>query len=140
MRVDAEKLGPSITKGGDVRITASGRFLRKWKLDELPQLVNVLAGQMSFVGPRPEVPRYVALYTEDQHRVLELKPGITDLATLKFRNEEELLAQTGDPELFYREHCIPTKIRLNMEYAAHASFFTDLRLIFSTLFAIINGE
>jgi lipopolysaccharide/colanic/teichoic acid biosynthesis glycosyltransferase len=138
MRVDADKLGPRITKDGDVRVTAAGRFLRKWKLDELPQLVNVLCGEMSLVGPRPEVPRYVALYSDRQRRVLTLRPGITDLATLEFRNEEELLAKAEDPERFYREHCIPRKVELNLQYAARASLLADLRLIYATVIAIIR--
>ena len=138
MRVNADKLGPSITKNGDARITPVGRVLRKWKLDELPQFINVLWGDMSFVGPRPEVPRYVALYSDEQLRVLALRPGITDLATLEFRNEEELLAKAEDPEKYYREYCIPRKIELNLQYAARASLLTDLRLICATVVAIIR--
>lgn len=140
MRMETEKMGASVTKAGDSRITPIGRWLRKWKLDELPQLFNVLGGDMSFVGPRPEVPRYVALYTPDQRRVLELRPGITDLATLKFRHEEEMLARAADPERFYREECIPRKIALNLEYADRASLVDDLALIFRTLLAIFHRE
>lgn len=139
MRVGAEKMGPSITSAGDARVTPLGRILRQWKLDELPQLLNVLKGDMSFVGPRPEVPRYVALYTGEQRRVLDLRPGITDLATLEFRNEEALLAEAPDPERFYREQCLPRKIALNLEYAARASLGADIRLIFRTLAAIVKS-
>src|SRR5438105_5045415 len=119
MVVNAEKLGPSITKEKDPRITRIGGFLRKTKLDELPQLWNVLVGEMSLVGPRPEVPQYVALYSEGQREVLNWKPGITDLATMVFRDEEMLL-QGAEPEPFYIEHCLPKKIELNRQYAARA--------------------
>ena len=105
MVVNAEKLGLSVTKDGDPRITRMGRLLRKTKLDELPQLWNVLVGEMSFVGPRPEVQRYVDRYSAEQRQILELKPGITDLATLEFRNEEELLATASDTEKLYLEYC-----------------------------------
>jgi lipopolysaccharide/colanic/teichoic acid biosynthesis glycosyltransferase len=130
---NAERLGPGITKDGDPRITRIGRFLRKTKLDELPQLWNVLVGEMSFVGPRPEVPRYVAHYTEEQRRVLELKPGITDLATLEFRNEEQLLSTAADTERFYLEYCIPRKIELNLAYARQATPWRDIIVIFRTV-------
>lgn len=139
MRLNAEKQGPSITKAGDSRVTKLGALLRKWKLDELPQLLNVFRGHMAIVGPRPEVPRYVALYTEEQRRVLALRPGITDLATLRFRNEEAMLAKAEDPEIFYREYCIPKKIALNLEYAERARLVTDIALIFATLAAIFTG-
>jgi lipopolysaccharide/colanic/teichoic acid biosynthesis glycosyltransferase len=133
MVVNAEKLGLSVTKVGDPRITRVGRFMRKTKLDELPQLWNVLVDDMSFVGPRPEVPRYVAHYTVEQRRVLALKPGITDLATLEFRNEEELLRAAGDTEKFYLEYCVPRKIELNLAYARQASLWGDVKIIFRTL-------
>jgi lipopolysaccharide/colanic/teichoic acid biosynthesis glycosyltransferase len=133
MVVGADKLGPAITKNGDQRITAVGRWLRKTKLDELPQLVNVLRGEMSFVGPRPEVPRYVERYTPGQRRVLELKPGITDLATLEFRNEEDLLRQAEDMEAFYVSHCVPRKIELNLRYAERANVWEDTKIIWRTL-------
>jgi lipopolysaccharide/colanic/teichoic acid biosynthesis glycosyltransferase len=139
MRLNAEKEGPSITKAGDSRVTKLGAVLRKWKLDELPQLFNVFCGEMAIVGPRPEVPCYVALYTEEQRRVLALRPGITDLATLRFRNEEAMLAKAENPEAFYREYCIPKKIALNLEYAKRARLVTDIALIFATLAAIFTG-
>lgn len=134
MVVDADKLGLSVTRDGDPRITAIGRLLRKTKLDELPQLWNVFKGEMSFVGPRPEVPRYVQCYTQAQKLVLQLKPGITDLATLAFRNEEELLRNVADTEAFYLEHCVPRKIALNLAYSAGASLWEDTKIIIRTLF------
>ncbi len=138
MVVGAEKIGMSVTKDGDPRITSAGRVLRKTKLDELPQLLNVIAGEMSLVGPRPEVPRYVEKYSDTQREVLELKPGITDLATLEFRNEEDLLKRADDVERFYVDYCIPTKIALNLQYARRSSFCSDLRLIFETVFPALH--
>lgn len=140
MSVGAHIDGPSITKRGDARITPIGRILRSAKLDELPQLFNVLTGEMSFVGPRPEVPRYVALYTPEQRRVLELKPGITDLASIQFRNEETLLEAAPNTEQFYCEVCIPRKIELNLRYAATASVISDIKLIMETLRTIIRPQ
>jgi lipopolysaccharide/colanic/teichoic acid biosynthesis glycosyltransferase len=139
MRVNAESLGPSVTKSGDPRVTPVGRLLRKWKLDELPQLLNVLAGDMSFVGPRPEVPKYVALYSSEQRQVLSLRPGITDVASLEFRHEEELLAQAPDPDQYYRTVCIAKKIELNLRYAKEASLGADIVVIFRTIAAIFRG-
>lgn len=133
MVVDAEKLGGQLTPTSDPRITPIGRFLRKYKLDELPQLLNVLIGQMSFVGPRPEVQRYVDLYTEEQKRVLELQPGITDLASIRYRDEGAILAKASDPHQFYIDVVMPDKIRLNMEYAAKANVFTDTVIIMQTV-------
>lgn len=134
MVVNAEQFGLSVTRDGDPRITRIGRFLRRTKLDELPQLWNVLVGDMSLVGPRPEVPRYVAKYTADQRRVLALKPGITDLATIEFRNEGELLGATANTEEFYLEVCIPRKIELNLTYAQKANVWEDFKIILRTLF------
>ena len=134
MVVGAEKRGPSVTKAGDQRVTAVGRILRKTKLDELPQLWNVLRGEMSFVGPRPEVPRYVARYTPEQRQVLNLTPGVTDLATLEFRHEEELLQDVPDTEKFYVEYCLPRKVELNLEYNRHANLWQDTRIILRSLF------
>ena len=133
MVLNAEKLGLSVTRDGDPRVTLVGRWLRKTKLDELPQLWNVLRGDMSLVGPRPEVPQYVNAYTEGQKRVLELKPGITDLATLEFRNEEELLRTAPDAERFYLEVCVPRKIELNLAYASNATVWRDVQIILQTL-------
>ncbi len=133
---DAEKLGRQLTVGADTRITPIGHWLRKTKLDELPQLFNVLFGEMSFVGPRPEVPNYVHLYSEEQKQVLKLKPGITDLASIQFRDESELLSQSSDPEKTYIEEIMPEKIRINLEYAKKANVFTDLNVILKTLFRV----
>jgi lipopolysaccharide/colanic/teichoic acid biosynthesis glycosyltransferase len=140
MLVNAEKMGLSVTKDGDPRITKVGRFLRKTKLDELPQLWNVLQGDMSFVGPRPEVPCYVEKYTTGQKRVLELRPGITDLATLEFRNEEELLRTAADTEKFYLEYCVPRKIELNLAYAKTANVWEDVKIILRTLLPLGAGS
>lgn len=139
MVVNAEKLGLGVTRDGDPRITAVGRILRKCKLDELPQLWNVLVGDMSFVGPRPEIPRYVAHYTDAQKAVLALKPGITDLATLEFRNEEELLRTAADTEKFYVEYCVPRKIKLNLAYADTANVWEDVKIILRTLLLLLLG-
>ena len=137
MVVDADKKGLSITVGRDSRITRVGAFLRKTKLDELAQLLNVLAGQMSFVGPRPEVPRYVELYTPYQRQVLLVRPGITDYASIAYRNENDLLAGADDPERMYIETIMPDKIELNMKYLREISPLTDVRLILRTVLAVI---
>jgi lipopolysaccharide/colanic/teichoic acid biosynthesis glycosyltransferase len=129
----AEKSGPSVTKNGDARVTRIGRILRKAKLDELPQLWNVLKGDMSLVGPRPEVLRYVRHYTAEQRAILQHKPGITDLASLCFRDEEALLANAVDVEEFYVRHCIPRKLRLNQEYAERANLLSDTWIILQTV-------
>ena len=133
MIVTAEQHGPGVTRDGDARITRLGRWLRKTKLDELPQLWNVLVGDMSFVGPRPELPRYVARYTAAQREILRFKPGITDLATLAFRKEEDFLAAAADVESFYLEHCVARKIELNLRYQAHANLWRDTGIILRTL-------
>ncbi len=133
MVVGADKAGPAVTKDGDARITAVGRLLRRTKLDEFPQLWNVLKGDMSFVGPRPEVPRYVERYTPEQRRILNYRPGITDLATLVFRDEETLLRNAANVEEFYVEHCIPRKFKLNQEYARRANLLEDVMIILETL-------
>jgi lipopolysaccharide/colanic/teichoic acid biosynthesis glycosyltransferase len=133
MVVNAEKLGLAVTQGKDPRITRVGRFLRRTKLDELPQLWNVFVGNMSLVGPRPEVPRYVAIYTPEQREILRLKPGITDLASLVFRDEESLLHGAKDVEQFYIEYCLPKKIELNKVYAQRAGLFQDVRIILLTV-------
>ena len=138
MVVDADKKGLSITVGRDSRITRVGAFLRKTKLDELAQLLNVLCGQMSFVGPRPEVPRYVELYTPYQRQVLLVRPGITDYASIAYRNENDLLAGADDPEKMYIETIMPDKIELNMKYLREISPLADLRLILSTIGAVLR--
>jgi lipopolysaccharide/colanic/teichoic acid biosynthesis glycosyltransferase len=125
--------GRDLTVGEDSRITAIGRVLRKFKLDEFPQLWNVLRGEMSFVGPRPEIVKYVSLYTEAQRKVLGLRPGITDPASFAFFDESELLGRAADPERFYREQLMAEKIRINLEYAARANYGTDILLIVATV-------
>jgi len=132
--------GAAITVGADPRITRSGRVLRATKLDELPQLWDVLRGAMSLVGPRPELPIYVALYPDDlRDRVLAVRPGITDPASLAFSHEAELLAAAADPEREYREVILPAKLHLSAAYAAQASLATDLRLIALTLARVLRG-
>jgi len=140
MVVDADKIGRAITVGEDPRITRSGVLLRKYKLDELPQLINVVKGQMSLVGPRPEVPRYVNMYTPEQRAVLEIMPGITDPASIKYRNENELLAAATDadgievdPEYIYVHEIMPDKIKINLDYAARANVFSDFGIIIRTI-------
>ena len=138
MVVGAEKQGAMITISADRRITRSGRLLRKYKLDELPQLLNVIQGQMSLVGPRPEVLRYVECYTPDQRRILMLKPGITSPASIAFRNESELLGQQEDPEEYYRVELAPAKIREDLNYARSATVFSDCLMIAKTFFRIFS--
>jgi lipopolysaccharide/colanic/teichoic acid biosynthesis glycosyltransferase len=134
MVTNAEQLGSSLTAAGDCRITRVGRFLRRTKLDELPQLWNVLVGDMSFVGPRPEVPRYIACYTAEQRRVLSLKPGITDLATILYRDEEQLLGNVSNVEQTYLDAILPRKIEINLAYARQACLWEDTKIILRTLF------
>ncbi|WP_257313155.1 sugar transferase [Geothrix fuzhouensis] len=133
MVVGADRIGRSLTVGGDPRVTRVGAYLRRWKLDELPQLLNVVTGEMGFVGPRPEVPRYVALYTETQRRVLDLRPGITDLASIAYRNESDLLDGHEDPEAHYIRTILPDKIRINLDYAAKAGVWRNFKVILATL-------
>lgn len=137
MVVDAEKMGRQITVGNDNRITKIGGFLRKYKLDELPQLINVFKGDMSLVGPRPEVPRYVEMYNEEQRKVLDVKPGITDLASIRYRDENELLGQAENPDEFYINTIMPDKLALNLEYIRKSNVFLDIYIIFSTIFKCI---
>lgn len=137
MRADATSSGLPLTVGADPRITRVGRLLRRTKLDELPQLIDVLAGTMSLVGPRPEVPRYVALYTEAVRRqVLSVRPGITDPASITYRDENALLASAADPERVYVEQVLPAKLRAALDYVEHRSLRGDLRLIGATLRAV----
>lgn len=138
MRVGSDKKGLITVGGRDPRVTRSGYYIRKYKLDELPQLINVFIGDMSLVGPRPEVRKYVDLYTPEQMHVLDVRPGITDLASIRYRNENELLEQADDPEKFYREVVMQDKLRINMEYVANHSFWYDIRLIFRTFWTIIT--
>lgn len=135
---DAHSRGPQLTVGNDTRVTAAGRFLRKYKLDELPQLIDVLVGDMSMVGPRPEVPQYVTLYSRAQREVLGLTPGITDPASIEFRREEEILGRATDPERHYVEVVMPRKIELNLEYGRHATVWSDLGMMIRTLSVIFR--
>ena len=130
---DAEKRGLPLTVGSDPRVTRIGAWMRRLKLDELPQLFNVLLGDMSLVGPRPDVPRYVALYRAPERRVLELVPGMTDEASIRYLGESTLLAASPDPEPHYLEVIAPDKIRLSLAYAARATVWSDLRAILKTL-------
>ncbi len=139
MRPDSDR-GIQVTVGeADSRITRSGRFIRKWKLDELPQLVNVLRGEMSLVGPRPETPKYVAFWTAEQRHVLDVRPGITDPASIRYRNENEMLAGREDPERYYIEVLMQEKLALQLEYVCHHSFWGDIGILFQTFLAVVKG-
>jgi lipopolysaccharide/colanic/teichoic acid biosynthesis glycosyltransferase len=128
--------GPALTAAGDPRITPLGRRLRRWKLDELPQLVNVLRGEMSLVGPRPEVPQYVAVYDDAQRQTLSVRPGITGPSQIRFRAEEKLLAECPDPEAYYLTTLLPRKLQLDLQYVREGNPFTDLRLLAATIVAL----
>lgn len=137
MRTGSDK-GSLVTIGGrDPRVTRSGYFIRKFKLDELPQLINVFLGDMSLVGPRPEVRHYVDYWTPEQMHVLDVRPGITDPASIKFRNENELLDKAENPEKYYIEVIMQEKIKLYLEYVENASFWYDIKLIFKTFKVIV---
>ena len=138
MSVGSDKKGLITVGGHDPRITRSGYYIRKYKLDEFPQLINVFKGDMSLVGPRPEVRKYVDMYTEEQMHVLDVRPGITDLASIRYRNENELLERVNDPDKYYVEVIMPDKLRINLEYVARHSFTFDIRLIFQTFRAIVS--
>lgn len=138
MRVGSDKKGLITVGGHDPRITRYGYYIRKYKLDEFPQLINVFKGDMSLVGPRPEVRKYVDMYTEEQMHVLDVRPGITDLASIRYRNENELLERVNDPDKYYVEVIMPDKLRINLEYVARHSFTFDIRLIFQTFRAIVS--
>ena len=140
MVVNAESKGHQITVGEDPRITKSGRFLRHHKLDELPQLINVLLGDMSLVGPRPEVPRYVELFKDAYETVLQVKPGITDYAAIEFRDEEKILKKYDQPEEGYVKEVLPKKIELYRKYIDSQGQWTDLKLIFLTLRSIFGKQ
>jgi lipopolysaccharide/colanic/teichoic acid biosynthesis glycosyltransferase len=138
MIINSESLGPKITNYSDNRMTKLGKLLRNYKLDELPQMINVLKGEMSLVGPRPEVPEYVKHYNDEQQRVLEVRPGITDYASIKFVNEEKLLSEAKNFEYTYIKEILPKKLKLNLEYIDNRSLLLDLKLIFLTLYHIIK--
>jgi len=137
MIADADRRGPGITVAGDRRVTRTGAFLRRTKLDELPQLINVLRGEMSLVGPRPEDPRYVALYTEEQRQILRVRPGITSAASLAYRHEEQILSGS-DWETQYRQEVMPAKLALDLEYLSDRTMTSDLLLIWRTVLAILR--
>ncbi len=138
MRPDSDKRGLLTVGGRDSRITKAGYFLRKYKLDELPQLINVFKGEMSFVGPRPEVKKYVDLYNEEQKKVLMVKPGITDNASIEFSNENEILGKYADAEKAYIEIVMPAKLNLNLNYINQQNFINDMKIILKTIFKILN--
>jgi lipopolysaccharide/colanic/teichoic acid biosynthesis glycosyltransferase len=140
MVVNADKLGASSTSADDIRMTSAGRFLRRFKLDELPQLINVLRGDMSLVGPRPQVEWAVKLYTPEERGLLTVRPGITDFASLEFRNEGEILKGSKDPDRDYLEKIAPHKIRLGLYYVHHYSFSVDAKILAATLLAIAGVD
>ena len=138
MRTDADKSGLLTVGGTDSRITRIGYTVRKYKIDELPQLINVLMGEMSLVGPRPEVRRYVDMYTPRQRQVLSLKPGITDYASIEYSNENELLGNTENPEEVYINEIMPAKLNLNLKYISEQGILTDLKIIVNTIKKIVK--
>lgn len=138
MRVGSDKRGLITIGGHDPRVTRSGYYIRRYKLDELPQLINVFVGDMSLVGPRPEVRKYVDLYSPEQMYVLDVRPGITDLASIRYRNENELLEQVDDPERYYVDVIMQDKLRINLEYVANHSFRGDFKLICQTFKAVVS--
>ena len=134
MRVNSDRQGLLTIGGRDGRITKAGVFIRKYKLDELPQLFNVLRGDMSFVGPRPEVRKYVELYTEEQKKVLTVRPGITSLSSIKYRNENEILSRSDNPEQYYIDVIMQDKLAIELDYLEQRSLLTDIKVIFQTIF------
>ena len=138
MIVNAEKMGIITIGERDPRITNSGYFLRKYKLNELPQLINVLKGEMSFVGPRPEVRKYVKMYNQEQLKILTVKPGITDYASIEYINEDEILGKSSDPEKTYIEEIMPQKIKYNMKYINNKTVIEYFKIIFLTIIKIIK--
>lgn len=136
MHSGSDRKGLLTIGDNDLRVTKAGYYLRKYKLDELPQLMNVLIGDMSFVGPRPEVRKYVNLYNPEQLKVLSVRPGITDYSSIKFRNESEILRSTENPEEYYLDRIMPEKLELNMKYIQERSFLKDIRIILSTFRSI----
>jgi len=138
MRSNSEKAGQITVGGKDPRITKIGYFLRKFKLDEFPQLLNVIQGDMSIIGPRPEVRRYVDMYSKEQLKVLSVRPGLSDFASIEYINENELLGQSDNPEKTYIEEIMPAKLQLNLKYIEQKSFGTDIKLIFKTIGKILK--
>jgi len=140
MRIGADKFTAITVGNRDPRITRVGYYLRKYKLDELPQLINVFLGSMSLVGPRPELKKFVDLYSVEQRRVIQVKPGITDYASIEFRNENELLEGKSDPIDFYIREIMPVKLNLNLKYMETRSFWIDLKIISQTIWLILSGR
>ncbi len=138
MRVGSDKKGLITVGGRDPRVTRSGYFIRKYKLDEFPQLINVFVGDMSLVGPRPEVRKYVDMYTPEQMHVLDVRPGVTSLASIRYRNENDILAASDDPDKCYIEKVMQDKLAIDLEYVKNASFWYDIELIFMTFWEIIS--
>ncbi|MBR2064814.1 MAG: sugar transferase [Bacteroidales bacterium] len=138
MKEGADKQGLITVGGHDPRITRSGYFIRRYKLDELPQLINVFLGDMSLVGPRPEVRKYVDMYTPEQMHVLDVRPGITSLASIRYRNENELLDKADDPDRFYIDVIMQDKLAIDLEYVRQASFWYDIKLIIRTFWEIVS--
>lgn len=138
MKIGSDKKGLITVGGRDSRITKSGYYIRKFKLDEIPQLINVFIGDMSFVGPRPEVRKYVDLYTPEQLHVLDVRPGITSLASIRYKNENELLETAENPDQFYIEIVMQDKLKIDLEYVRNTSFWYDIKLILTTLKEIIK--
>jgi lipopolysaccharide/colanic/teichoic acid biosynthesis glycosyltransferase len=137
MRPNADRAG-QLTVGDDNRVTKVGRFIRKYKLDELPQLFNIVKGEMSVVGPRPEVPKYVDMYSEEQKKVLLALPGLTDFASIEYLDEQKILGAADNPEKIYREEVMPAKLELNLKYIKERNFWLDIGLIFKTIFSIFR--
>lgn len=138
MRPDSDRMGLITVGGRDPRLTRSGYYIRKYKLDELPQLINVFVGDMSLVGPRPEVRKYVEMYTPEQLRVLDVRPGITSPASIRYRNESEILGASEDPDRTYVEQVMPDKLSIDLEYVGKASLWMDIKVILETLRSIVS--
>jgi lipopolysaccharide/colanic/teichoic acid biosynthesis glycosyltransferase len=138
MKTDSESKGQITVGNKDPRITKVGYWLRKFKMDEFPQLINVIKGDMSIVGPRPEVRKYVSLYSDEQLKVLTVRPGLTDIASLEYIDENELLGKSTNPEATYINEIMPKKLELNLKYIAHQSLWLDIKLIFKTFFKILT--
>ena len=137
MRISSENQG-KLTVGNDNRISKPGKWIRKFKIDELPQFINVLKGEMSVVGPRPEVEKYILLYNDEQKKIFRVKPGITDYASIAYFNENKLLGESNDPEKTYVEKIMPDKLKLNLKYIEEQSLLVDIKVIFKTILKIIN--
>ncbi|MFC2084433.1 sugar transferase [Bacteroidota bacterium] len=138
MIIDAEKIGPSSTTINDHRQTRIGKFLRRYKFDEMPQLLNILFGQMSFVGPRPQVQWAVELYSDEEKKLLTVKPGITDYSSIKFKNEAEILKGSADPDKDYLEKIAPEKLMLGLEYVKNRNLWVDIKIIFATIKSLVE--